>query len=72
MNAAEVTDKLGLHSLRQRAWVSEPGYLFDMALWLTTRPLVHPIHLRYLRRWPVRRSRMARIGPQEGRSLLKV
>jgi hypothetical protein len=22
MNAAEVTDKLGLHSLRQRAWVS--------------------------------------------------
>lgn len=24
MNAAEITDKLGLHSLRQRAWVS-PG-----------------------------------------------
>lgn len=23
MNAAEITDKLGLHSLRQRAWVSE-------------------------------------------------
>jgi hypothetical protein len=22
MNAAEITDKLGLHSLRQRAWVS--------------------------------------------------
>lgn len=21
MNAAEITDKLGLHSLRQRAWV---------------------------------------------------
>ena len=24
MNAAEITDKLGLHSLRQRAWVSFP------------------------------------------------
>ena len=23
MNAAEITDKLGLHSLRQRAWVSD-------------------------------------------------
>jgi hypothetical protein len=29
MNAAEVTDKLGLHSLRQRAWVShlDTGYV---------------------------------------------
>lgn len=25
MNAAEITDKLGLHSLRQRAWVSIIG-----------------------------------------------
>ena len=25
MNAAEITDKLGLHSLRQRAWVSNQG-----------------------------------------------
>lgn len=24
MNAAEITDKLGLHSLRQRAWVCTP------------------------------------------------
>lgn len=24
MNAAEITDKLGLHSLRQRAWVGVP------------------------------------------------
>lgn len=24
MNAAEITDKLGLHSLRQRAWVRFP------------------------------------------------
>ena len=28
MNAAEITDKLGLHSLRQRAWVS-PATLYD-------------------------------------------
>ncbi len=27
MNAAEITDKLGLHSLRQRAWVSPPTTL---------------------------------------------
>ena len=27
MNAAEITDKLGLHSLRQRAWVSSPPNL---------------------------------------------
>lgn len=25
MNAAEITDKLGLHSLRQRAWVRHDG-----------------------------------------------
>jgi hypothetical protein len=25
MNAAEITDKLGLHSLRQRAWVCLPS-----------------------------------------------
>ena len=28
MNAAEITDKLGLHSLRQRAWVS--SFEFDL------------------------------------------
>ncbi len=30
MNAAEITDKLGLHSLRQRAWVrlSDSYHLF--------------------------------------------
>lgn len=27
MNAAEITDKLGLHSLRQRAWVGSRAYL---------------------------------------------
>ena len=50
MNAAEITDKLGLHSLRQRAWVS-----YSFLSWLVGEydgadraPLaVHPIDLRY-------------------------
>jgi hypothetical protein len=29
MNAAEITDKLGLHSLRQRAWVSLDDILYN-------------------------------------------
>lgn len=29
MNAAEITDKLGLHSLRQRAWVSLSACSFN-------------------------------------------
>jgi ADP-ribosylation factor protein 1 len=29
MNAAEITDKLGLHSLRQRAWVSLTTCLYN-------------------------------------------
>lgn len=32
MNAAEITDKLGLHSLRQRAWVSRQIAYLDDAL----------------------------------------
>lgn len=31
MNAAEITDKLGLHSLRQRAWVSTLNLNFLMS-----------------------------------------
>jgi ADP-ribosylation factor protein 1 len=47
MNAAEITDKLGLHSLRQRAWVrSADSALPNAAL---THPLVHPVHLRHVR-----------------------
>ena len=34
MNAAEITDKLGLHSLRQRAWVYSIILGF-VAFWLT-------------------------------------
>ena len=32
MNAAEITDKLGLHSLRQRAWVRRNPSLNDRSL----------------------------------------
>jgi ADP-ribosylation factor protein 1 len=28
MNAAEITDKLGLHGLRQRTWYIQVGLLF--------------------------------------------
>ena len=31
MNAAEITDKLGLHGLRQRAWVSHGSIDFLQA-----------------------------------------
>jgi hypothetical protein len=46
MNAAEITDKLGLHSLRQRAWVRQQNPHFSAEL---TLPLVHPVHLRHIR-----------------------
>lgn len=42
MNAAEITDKLGLHSLRQRQWYVGP---FPLCAYLQ----VHPGHLRYER-----------------------
>jgi len=35
MNAAEITDKLGLHSLRQRAWVRWRVPLPSPPSWLT-------------------------------------
>jgi signal recognition particle receptor subunit beta len=33
MNAAEITDKLGLHSLRQRAWVCYNIHFVWFRLW---------------------------------------
>ena len=48
MNAAEITDKLGLHSLRQRAWVSL-SFARSEDAWLIFC-LVHSINLRYFRR----------------------
>ena len=46
MNAAEITDKLGLHSLRQRAWVCSYIELIKVH---TNYLTVHPIYMRYLR-----------------------
>lgn len=64
MNAAEITDKLGLHSLRQRAWVSRPS---TTAQQRNANPsTVHPVYLRYLRRRSVRGSRVARHYPPQG------
>ena len=49
MNAAEITDKLGLHSLRQRAWVSLQRHESahdesnaDQARSTSNRPAPHP------------------------------
>jgi hypothetical protein len=53
MNAAEITDKLGLHSLRQRAWVStsstEPIYL--LTLLSTFNPPVLPPEMVFTKVW---------------------
>jgi hypothetical protein len=51
MNAAEITDNLGLHSLRQRAWVR-----FDDLVTLDhlTESAVHPIDLCHFWRWSLR------------------
>jgi len=52
MNAAEITDKLGLHSLRQRAWVClteiNATEKFDGQA-LIHPETVHPVDLRHLR-----------------------
>lgn len=62
MNAAEITDKLGLHSLRQRAWVRT-------AFTASKHHLIHPvhsIHLCYIRRWSLRRFGVACKLPPKG------
>ena len=41
MNAAEITDKLGLHSLRQRAWVRSFAYVLWLRL-LTRASISNP------------------------------
>ena len=61
MNAAEITDKLGLHSLRQRAWVYTSFTIVKLQLIIP----VHPIHLCYIRRWSLRRFGVAcQLSPQ--------
>ena len=57
MNAAEITDKLGLHSLRQRNWcpTMRPSPCILPPLPYSGSFLqVHPIHLRNDGRWPLR------------------
>jgi signal recognition particle receptor subunit beta len=56
MNAAEITDKLGLHSLRQRAWVcshsldNKTGQCQATNVHITDfLATVHPVYLRYFR-----------------------
>jgi hypothetical protein len=54
MNAAEITDKLGLHSLRQRAWVSfstkkSPLYYADFNS--TFNPPVLPLEMVFMKVW---------------------
>ena len=69
MNAAEITDKLGLHSLRQRAWVCFLGLICRFIELYTNQSFfqtVHPVHLRYLRWWSLRGSRVARQHPPKG------
>lgn len=66
MNAAEITDKLGLHSLRQRAWVRFPFSTLASRRTIADDAAVHPIHLRHLRRWSLRGSRMAQQLPAQG------
>jgi len=70
MNAAEITDKLGLHSLRQRAWVS---YRLTSVTWIRGHANfypVHPIYLCYLRWWSLWGSGMAEQLAPKGWSLL--
>ena len=41
MNASEITDKLGLHGLRQRTWFIQVRFFFSSFMerpWLTTLP----------------------------------
>lgn len=66
MNAAEITDKLGLHSLRQRNWCAAvmscslcapPPACLRLCLPLPSlvpRPQVHPVHVRHHRRRSLR------------------
>lgn len=58
MNAAEITDKLGLHSLRQRAWASPP--FLPKSKWPANIIIpVYPINLRHIWGRPLRRFGMA-------------
>ena len=68
MNAAEITDKLGLHSLRQRAWVCVNSNCY--LLYLLTMSLVYPIDLRYFWGWFIRGVGMAKQFSPKSRAQL--
>lgn len=63
MNAAEITDKLGLHSLRQRAWVSpQSGYPVQHAnVYSTSNRPVLPPEMVFTKVWSGLRSPSARL-----------
>jgi hypothetical protein len=66
MNAAEITDKLGLHSLRQRNWCAAvmscslcapprlSSSLLTAPFTRPARPQVHPVDVRHHRRRSLR------------------
>jgi hypothetical protein len=68
MNAAEITDKLGLHSLRQRAWVRNNEMRASRCL--ANKLPVHPVYLRHIRRRSVRGSRVVEQLAPQGRPQL--
>lgn len=57
MNAAEITDKLGLHGLRQRTWYIQASLSFLLSKDDSAHQL--PGRLRHIWGWPLRRSGMA-------------
>ena len=71
MNAAEITDKLGLHSLRQRAWVMTTPHRngYQQQADIST---VYPIDLCYIRRRSLRRFGMAQQLSPKGRTQLEL
>src|SRR5436305_3475563 len=67
MNAAEITDKLGLHSLRQRAWVGSRWQWEEVGADEIT---VHPSYMCHLWRRSLRRSGVAQqLAAQSGPQL---
>lgn len=69
MNAAEITDKLGLHSLRQRAWVCL--CVSSRQAGANLQSTVHPICLRNQRRRALRGPQLAQRALEEARHGLR-
>lgn len=75
MNAAEITDKLGLHSLRQRAWVrllSTPAIAFaDVMLSISNQLVLLPVTVftKGWNGWAIRSEKLDTIRRAEVNSL---